>query len=133
MIFTDEELIEKAAKMKALSYSPYSNFKVGAAILSKVGKVFTGMNIENASYSAACCAERVAIYKAMSEGESDFIKIAIISDSEDITLPCGVCLQVMSEICPEIIILCANKDGKYKEFLIKDLLPHAFELKKELI
>ena len=97
-------LIDNAIKARELSYSPYSNYKVGAAILCSDGKIFTGCNIENAAYSETICAERVAIYKAISEGNREFCAIAIVGGKDkitDFTYPCGACRQVLSELCTE--------------------------------
>jgi len=118
-------LIEKAKEAMERAYVKYSNFKVGAALLAKSGKIYTGCNIENASYSATICAERVAFTKAISEGEKEFEAIAIVSSSNDITYPCGVCRQFMSEfgLDLELIFTDGNKIETYK---LRELLPHAF-------
>ncbi len=126
-----EKLIEKAVEAKRRSYSPYSNFKVGAALLAKNGQVYTGCNIENAAYSPTNCAERTAFFKAVSEGVRDFEAIAIVGgEGEKLCPPCGVCLQVMAEFCdPQtfIVILASEKGGR-SEHLLKELLPMAFGL-----
>lgn len=122
----NKELVEIAKKAMEKAYVPYSNFRVGAALLTDDGKIFTGCNIENASFGATNCAERTAIFKAVSEGYTNFKKIAIISDSSNITYPCGICRQVILEFGRDMQIICANKNGEYKEFNLKDLLPYAF-------
>lgn len=122
----DKYLIEKAKEAMKKSYSPYSNFKVGAALLTFTGEVFIGCNIENASFGATNCAERTAIFKAVSEGFRDFKKIAIISESEDYTAPCGICRQVISEFTLSIEVILANKNGDYIKKELEELLPLAF-------
>ncbi len=126
-------LVEKAIKAKENAYVPYSEFRVGAVVLTDSGKVFVGCNVENASYGAAICAERTAVVKAVSEGDTIIKAIAITSDSEDYTFPCGICRQVIAEFCDEETqVICSNKDGKYVKYFVKDILPHAFT-KKNLL
>lgn len=125
---TNMELINEAKKAMENAYAPYSNFKVGAAVLSKSGKVFTGCNIENASFGATNCAERTAIFKAISEGEKEFDKIAVVSSSNEYTYPCGICRQVMSEFMKNGEILFANKEGNILVIDIKEIFPYQFEL-----
>ncbi len=122
------ELITLARQAQEKAYAPYSDFKVGAALLCRDGTIFTGCNIENASYGACNCAERTAIFKAVSDGHTDFEKIAITSSGGILTFPCGICRQVMSEFSTELrIVLC--EDGKEPEcFMLCDLLPHSFKL-----
>lgn len=127
-----QELIETAAAQLAFSYIPYSHFKVGAALLAKNGRVYTGCNIENAAYTPTNCAERTAIFKAVSEGIREFEAICIVGGPEgrivDYTPPCGVCRQVMMEFCqPEEfqIILAKGKDD-YLIYKLKDLMPQGF-------
>lgn len=122
------ELIQKAKKAKEQAYAPYSGFHVGAALLCKDGTIFTGCNIENSAYGPTNCAERTAIFKAVSEGFREFEAIAIISDSKQPTAPCGVCRQVMAEFCdPETFrIILMNGAGEIREYLLKELLPLGF-------
>ena len=128
---TNEKLMEFAKKSKERSYCPYSHFSVGAALLTKGGKIYTGANIENASYPATICAERVAIFKAISENEREFEKIAISGDCDDFCFACGVCRQVMSEFCGDNFkIILQNKD-EIKEFTLGELLPYSFKLKED--
>src|SRR5690625_5605147 len=96
-----EKLIQKATKVREKAYVPYSSFKVGAALLSGSGNVYTGCNIENASFSLTCCAERTAIFNAISQGENDFVEMVVIADSKDPISPCGACRQVMAEFFHE--------------------------------
>ena len=120
------ELINKAKNAREHSYSPYSRFKVGAALKTKNGMVFTGCNIENSSYSLSICAEREAIFKAISAGERDLDTIAVVTDSDKLTTPCGACRQVMWEFSKDMTVIVANLKGKKKEFKIKELLAHPF-------
>ena len=129
---TDKELILKAIESMKNSYSPYSNFKVGAALLSESGKVYTGCNIENVAFGPSICAERVAFFKAISEGEKNFSKIAVVGGKDGIisssTPPCGVCRQVMREFCnDDFEILIVRENGNYDKVLLKDLLPNSFK------
>jgi len=123
---TDLELIEKAKAAMKGAYAPYSRFRVGAALEGRSGKVFTGANVENASYGATCCAERVALFKAVTEGERDFTAIAVISDSGSHTFPCGICRQALSEFSPDIAVICANRNMDYEKLPLNELLPHSF-------
>jgi cytidine deaminase len=120
------ELINKAKNAREHSYSPYSRFKVGAALKTKNGMVFTGCNIENSSYGLSICAEREAIFKAISAGERDLDTIAVVTDSDKLTTPCGACRQVMWEFSKDMTIVVANLKGKKKEFKITELLAHPF-------
>jgi cytidine deaminase len=122
---TYHELVEKAYEAMQFSYSPYSNFKVGAALLTTSGKVYTGCNVEIASFGATNCAERTAIFKAISEGDHDYSAIAIVSSSRDFTYPCGICRQVIVEFAKDIDIIVA-KDYDYEVYKIDELLPKSF-------
>ena len=123
---TNEQLISIAMDAMKRAYCPYSEFRVGAALITKTGKVFTGCNIENASFGATVCAERTAIFKAVSEGFVNFQKIAIVSDSCDTTYPCGICLQVMNEFMPDGSIVLVDKFGSVIERRVSEFLPYAF-------
>lgn len=124
---TNEKLIKKAIEAQKNSYSPYSKFPVGAALLTKSNKVFLGTNIENAVNSVSCCAERSAFYSAISNGEKEFTKIAIIGNGKEYIYPCGVCRQSILELAPNIEIICAKNEKDYKVLTINDLLPNAFK------
>lgn len=132
MEFDYKELISKAFEARKFSYCPYSHFAVGAALLAENDKVYTGCNIENASYTPGSCAERTAINKAVSEGIKDFIAIAIVGGYEnssdfDICPPCGVCRQVMSEFCADDFkIILAKSEDDYKVYTLNELLPVSF-------
>ncbi len=110
------ELIKLAAEARGRAVAPFSNFKVGAALLTNDGEVFTGCNIENASYGLTMCAERVAIFKAVSEGKRQFEKIFVVADTEDLTPPCGACRQIIWEFCGDIEIVLSNLYGKTETF-----------------
>lgn len=131
---TNVELIQKAKEAAEKAYVPYSGFKVGAALLTKEGRLYLGCNIENASYSPTNCAERTAFFKAVSEGEREFDKIAIVGGKDgnfaDYCTPCGVCRQVMSEFCKEDFTIILGKEGdEYKALTLDELLPYSFSLK----
>ncbi|MEH7224520.1 cytidine deaminase [Bacillus sp. JJ1566] len=122
-----EELINEAKKARELAYVPYSSFKVGAALLTKEGKVYHGCNIENAGYSATNCAERTALFKAVSEGDKEFTALAVVADTDRPVPPCGVCRQVISELCqPDMKVYLSNLKGDIQETTINELLPGAF-------
>ncbi|MGB2782431.1 MAG: cytidine deaminase [Atribacterota bacterium] len=121
-----EKLIKEAERAKKKAYTPYSKFKVGAAVLCADGKIYTGCNIENASFGLTVCAERVAIFKAISEGSTKFEAIAVIGDTEKPCSPCGACRQVMSEFCEDTPLIMANSKGDVKIKKVKELLPEAF-------
>ncbi len=126
----NKELLEKAKEAKKKSYAPYSNFHVGAALLTGEGKVYFGSNIENASYSLTICAERTAVFNAVLEGERKFKAIAITSDSKDFTAPCGACRQVLLELCGEDLkVILGNSEGEIREFKLAELLPFSFNKK----
>lgn len=132
-----KKLISSAQNAKRHSYSPYSNFPVGAALLTTRGRIYTGCNIENSSYGLTICAERTAMFKAASEGERKFRAIAIVADSKNFTPPCGACRQVLIELAPNIDCVMNNGQNKQRVLKLKDLLPHPFhpknlhQLKKE--
>lgn len=125
-----ENLSKIANQMLEMAYVPYSKFPVGAAIVTKDGKVYTGCNIENASYPLTNCAERTAIFKAVSEGDKDFQTIIVTADTEEPVSPCGACRQVLVEFCePEMPVVLTNKKGDIKETTVSELLPGAFKEK----
>jgi cytidine deaminase len=127
LLMTDEQLLQLANEVRERAYAPYSNFKVGAALLCADGTVVTGMNIENATFTPSICAERTAFFKAISEGHHEFIKIAVSCDKEYCS-PCGVCRQVMAEHAPDLEILMGNPQGTFKRTTIRELLPDSFSL-----
>ncbi|MBQ3019828.1 MAG: cytidine deaminase [Clostridia bacterium] len=127
---TDRALMERAIEARKMSYSPYSGFKVGAALLGKSGKVYTGCNVENAAYTPTNCAERTAFFKAVSEGEREFVSIAIVGGRyesiADFCAPCGICRQVMAEFCDkDFRIIMGNLDN-IQVSTLEELLPLSF-------
>lgn len=124
---TTQNLIQQAIYAMENAHVPYSNFKVGAAVRTKSNKVYTGCNIENAAYPVSCCAERVAIFKAISEGESEFTEIAVAADTKRPVPPCGSCRQVMSEFFePDTKIHLTNLKREVKSVTMEELLPFSF-------
>jgi len=119
-----------AVKARENAYAPYSGFKVGAALLGSSGKVYTGCNIENSSYGLTICAERVAVVKAVSEGEREFTALALAGSGAGFIYPCGACLQVLAEFAPRLKIEIVEASGDYKITSVKELLPRAFVLKQ---
>jgi len=126
---TDRELINIAVEAAEKAYAPYSKFAVGAALECGDGTVFTGCNIENASYGCTNCAERTAVFNAVSEGRKEFRRIAIFADTDDYCMPCGTCRQVLNEFAPSIEVLSVRRDGRYVSYSLKELLPRSFSLK----
>ena len=125
-----EELIYRALEARKNAYCPYSNFAVGAAVLTKKGKIYTGCNVENASYPNGICAERTAISKAISEGERDFVAVAIASASEKMAYPCGMCRQFINEFASdELKIYLVNNENKVMLETFNELFPHGFSRK----
>ena len=120
------ELMRLAKEAMTRAYAPYSKCYVGAALLTKSGEVFTGCNIENASFGPTICAERTAVAKAVSEGHRDFVRIVIAGRSRELCVPCGVCRQVLREFAPNIEIICLNGAGEERTFTLEELLPHSF-------
>ncbi len=122
-----EQLMKEAARAKEKAYVPYSNFPVGAALLTKEGTIYHGCNIENASYGLTNCAERTAIFKALSEGDRAFDMLAVTADTDRPVPPCGACRQVIAEHCPEDMkVILTNSKGDVQEFTVGNLLPFAF-------
>lgn len=122
-----KKMIQKAAAVRENAYTPYSGFKVGAALKSKTGKVYTGCNVENASYGATICAERGAVLAANAAGERDFEYIVVVTKADPPAVPCALCLQVLSEFCsPDFEIITATPDGTFSTTTLGDLLPHPF-------
>ena len=124
---SNNQLIETAKAARVQSLAPFSKFLVGAALQTKAGKVYTGCNIESASYGLTVCAERVAIWKALSEGEREFTDLVVVADTEALTPPCGTCRQIIWEFAKHAKIVLANLRGQREEISIKDLLPRAFD------
>lgn len=127
---SDEVLRKEANDMLESAYVPYSNFPVGAALLTKSGEVYTGCNIENASYPLSICAERTAFFKAVSEGNHEFTKLVVTGGTDGPISPCGACRQVMTEFCsPDMPVILTNTKGNTSETTVAELLPGAFTSK----
>ena len=129
MSHSNEELVTAAKEARQNSYAPYSEFRVGAAIEMEDGEIYTGCNVESASYGLTVCAERVAIWKAISEGKHKVKNIAVVADTKELTPPCGVCRQIIWEFGGDIPVIFANLNGKVETVQMKDLLPRAFDTK----
>jgi cytidine deaminase len=122
-------LIDAAREARDNAYAKFSGFEVGAAILTGGGKIITGCNVENSSFGLTMCAERTAVFKAVSEGEKDFVAIAVFSQSTPPARPCGACRQVLHEFNPDLEIVCANSQGVVDRFFLSQLLPEGFRLR----
>lgn len=124
-----KKLIAAAKAARGMAYAPYSKFRVGAALQARNGKIFTGCNVENASYGISCCAERTALFKAVSEGVKSFKAIAVVTDMSTPCFPCGICRQALYEFAPDLTVIAATLSGDYKIEILRDLLPCAFTKK----
>lgn len=129
MKHTEQELISAAKDVRERAYAPYSNFKVGAAVETEDGDIYTGCNVESASYGLTVCAERVAIWKGISRGVARFGRIAVVCDTEELTPPCGVCRQIIWEFCGDVPVILSNLHGKTETIQMSELLPRAFDSK----
>ena len=124
-----KELIEAATRVRENAYAPFSKFQVGAALETDDGQIIVGSNVESASYGLTVCAERVAVWNAISQGKRKIKRIAVVADTEDLTPPCGVCRQIIWEFGGDIPVIFANLHGKSETVQMKDLLPRAFDTK----
>lgn len=122
-----DALIAAAKQARESAHAPYSNFKVGAALRSSSGRVFGGCNVENATYGLTVCAERVAIFKAISEGERKFDAIAVVTDTDPLASPCGACRQLIWEFCGDVPVIMSNLNGKMEVVRMKELFPKPFD------
>jgi len=122
-----DPLIEAALKAREHAHAPFSGFRVGAAVEDAEGRIYTGCNIENATYGLTLCAERVAVFKALSEGARRFKRIAVAADTDSLTPPCGSCRQILWEFCGDIELMLANLAGKSETLRLSDLLPRPFD------
>jgi cytidine deaminase len=120
-------LVEAAAQSRESAHAPYSNFRVGAALRANTGRIFGGCNVENSTYGLTVCAERVAIFKAISEGERGFDAIAVVTDTETLTPPCGACRQLIWEFCGDVPVILSNLKGKTETIQMRDLFPRPFD------
>ena len=122
-----ETLVAAARQSRENAHAAYSNFRVGAALRAASGRIFAGCNVENATYGLTVCAERVAILKAVSEGERGFDAIAVVADTDSLTAPCGACRQLIWEFCGDVPVILANLKGKTETILMHDLFPRPFD------
>ncbi len=129
MDHSEQKLVKAATAVRERAFAPYSNFKVGAAVETENGDIYTGCNVESASYGLTVCAERVAIWKGISRGVTKFGRIAVVVDTEELTPPCGVCRQIIWEFCGDVPVILANLNGKTETVQMADLLPRAFDSK----
>jgi cytidine deaminase len=129
MIHSEKELIEAATNVRENAYAPFSDFRVGSALETEDGEIISGCNVESASYGLTVCAERVAIWKAISMGKRKIKHIAVVADTEELTPPCGVCRQIIWEFGGDIPVIMSNLKGKVETVQMKDLLPRAFDTK----
>ncbi|MBV9266312.1 MAG: cytidine deaminase [Acidobacteriaceae bacterium] len=120
-------LIEAAMAARERAHAPFSGFKVGAAIQDEQGRIFTGCNIENASYGLTICAERTAVFKAVSEGAGKLKRVAVVADTEVLTPPCGACRQILWEFCGNAELILANLSGKQESMMLAEIFPRAFD------
>jgi cytidine deaminase len=120
-------MVALAREARELAHAPYSGFKVGAALKTRAGEIVTGCNLENASYGLTMCAERVAVFKAVSEGLSDFEAVVVVADSKQLTAPCGPCRQILWEFCGDILVHMSNTKGRSRVMRLRDLLPLPFD------
>jgi cytidine deaminase len=122
-----DQLLEAALAVRANAFAPFSKFQVGAAVEDADGRIHTGCNIENATYGLTVCAERVAIFKAISEGARKFRRIAVAADTANLTPPCGACRQILWEFCGDVDVVLVNPGGKTETYRLKDLFPKPFD------
>ncbi|MCX7796145.1 MAG: cytidine deaminase [bacterium] len=128
----EKKMIDIAREVLNNAYAPYSKYRVGAVVETSSGNFYTGCNVENMSFGLTVCAERVAIFKAISNGEKSITRVVIISDDDSIPIPCGACLQVMSEFSDrDLEVIVSSRDGKLERFKLADLLPNPFKFNKE--
>lgn len=132
MVVNKSKLIQAAAKARENSASPYSKFKVGAALLTKRGEIVTGANVESASYGLTCCAERVALFRALTDGKKDFVAVAVVAKTKGGPMPCGACRQLLAEYAPKAKVFIADSRAlrRIREFSVQELLPGAFVLRR---
>src|SRR5438874_3670309 len=129
MEYSEKELVDAARRVRENAYAPFSEFKVGSALETEDGEIITGSNVESASYGLTVCAERVAVWNAISQGKRKIVRIAVVADTEDLTPPCGVCRQIIWEFGGDIPVIFANIAGKIETVQMRDLLPRAFDTK----
>jgi cytidine deaminase len=121
------DLLQAALEVRENAHAPFSKFRVGAAIEDESGRIFTGCNVENATYGLTVCAERVAVFKAISEGARKFRRVVVAADTDVLTPPCGACRQILWEFCGDVEVILVNLQGKTEKFQMKDLFPRPFD------
>jgi cytidine deaminase len=126
-VSSSETLIQAALEARERAHAPFSQFKVGAALEDESGRVFTGCNIENATYGLTICAERVAVFKAVSEGAARFKQIAVVADTDGLTPPCGACRQILWEFCGDVTLTLANLRGQFETLSLRQIFPRPFD------
>ena len=124
---SDDALITAALNVRQNAHAPLSNFKVGAALESSDGRIYTGCNVENATYGLTLCAERVAVFKAVSEGAREFRRVVVAADTDTLTPPCGACRQILWEFCGDVEVILVNLHGERETFRLRDLFPRPFD------
>ncbi|HWB98084.1 MAG TPA: cytidine deaminase [Bryobacteraceae bacterium] len=122
-----EALLEAALRARENAHAPFSKFRVGAAVEDEAGRIYTGCNIENATYGLTLCAERVAVFKAVSEGARRFRRVAVAADTDHPTPPCGACRQILWEFCGDVEVVLVNPQGRTESFHLKELFPRPFD------
>jgi len=122
-----DSIVAAALKARQNAHAPFSNFKVGAALEDAAGRIHTGCNVENATYGLTLCAERVAVFKAISEGAREFRRVAVVADTDTLTPPCGACRQILWEFCGDVEIALVNPRGKIETYRLRDLFPNPFD------
>jgi|SRR6185437_1920188 len=122
-----DPLVQAALLARGQAYAPHSQFKVGAAVVDEAGRIFSGCNIESASYGLSMCAERVAVFKALSEGAGKLVRIAVVAGTETLTPPCGACRQILWEFCRDAELLLANLAGKQESMAVSQIFPRPFD------
>jgi cytidine deaminase len=122
-----DPLIEAAIRVRENAHAPYSQFKVGAAVEDSEGRIYTGCNVENSTYGLSLCAERVAVFKAVSEGAKNFHRVAVVADTAVLTPPCGACRQILWEFCGDAELVLANLQGQTETLRLRDIFPRAFD------
>jgi cytidine deaminase len=125
----EDDLVKAAREARERARAPYSGFKVGAAVLDEQGRIFTGCNVESASYGLTVCAERVAVFKALSEGAGQLVEAAVVADTETLTPPCGACRQILWEYCGDAALTLANLAGKRQRVRVQEIFPRPFDAK----
>jgi len=126
-VFSSDQLVQAAAAARERAHVPFSGFKVGAAVEDSDGRIYTGCNVENATYGLTVCAERVAVFKAISEGAAKLVRVAVVTDASKLTPPCGACRQILWEFCGNIPVVMANLSGGLESITMEQIFPRPFD------